>query len=145
MTTFEDQVAATVATYDFFAMEKPVWIARAPGRLDVMGGNVDYTGGMVLQGLLREAVWVALQPQADDTIRLLNPGAEQFGWESSLEFSTADLDDPASLRLLCNRRAGSSWACYVLGALYFLKSHYGCGTGADLFLASDIGQFRQVH
>jgi galactokinase len=138
LSIFEDQVAATVATYDFFSPEKPLWIARAPGRLDVMGGNVDYTGGMVLQGLLREAVWVAMQPRTDDTIRLLNPGAAELGWESSLEFCAGDLDDLASLRLLCHRREGSRWACYVLGALHFLKTRYGCSTGADLFLASDL-------
>ena len=55
MNSFKDQVAVTVAAHDFFAREKPIWVARAPGRLDVMGGNVDYTGGMVLQSLLREA------------------------------------------------------------------------------------------
>jgi galactokinase len=79
MNPFEDQVAVTVAAHDFFATEKPLWVARAPGRLDVMGGNVDYTGGMVLQGPLREAVWVAVQPRTDDLIRILNPGASQFG------------------------------------------------------------------
>ena len=37
-----------------------------------MGGNVDYTGGMVLQGLLREAVWAAeLELMGPDLVDLL--------------------------------------------------------------------------
>jgi galactokinase len=140
MNFFEDQVAATVAAHDFFATEKPIWVARAPGRLDVMGGNVDYTGGMVLQGLLREAVWVAVQLRTDDLIRILNPGALQFGWEPGLELRMDDLRDPENLRLLCGQKQSSRWSCYVLGALSFLRRCYGCGNagGADLFIASDL-------
>lgn len=140
MNFFDDQVAATVAAHDFFAIEKPIWVARAPGRLDVMGGNVDYTGGMVLQGLLREAVWVAVQPRTDDLIRILNPGALQFGWEPCLELLMDDLRDPENLRLLYGRKQSFRWGCYVVGALSFLRRRYGCDNagGIDLFIASDL-------
>jgi galactokinase len=140
MNRFEDQVAATVAGHDFFATEKPIWVARAPGRLDVMGGNVDYTGGTVLQGLLREAVWVAVQPRTDELIRILNPGALQFGWEACLELWIDNLRDPENLRLLCGQKENSRWGCYVLGALSFLRTCHGCGNGGgvDLFIASDL-------
>jgi L-arabinokinase len=128
-----------IAAHDFFT-EKAIWIARAPGRLDVMGGNVDYTGGMVLQSVLREAVWVAVQPRTDDVIRILNPGAAQFGWQPSIELQTATLGDLAGLRLLCNEKDSSRWLSYVLGALHFLKSRsrWGNPGGADLFIASDL-------
>jgi galactokinase len=131
-----DMAAAT----SFFASEKPLWVARTPGRLDVMGGNVDYTGGMVLQSLLREAVWVAAQPRTDDVIQVLNPGAAQFGWEPFFEARIRDLDDPLSLRLLCSRKESSRWTAYVLGALCLLKHRYGCrdAGGVNLFVASDL-------
>jgi galactokinase len=137
---FEDEVASAIAAHGFFETETPIWVARAPGRLDVMGGNVDYTGGMVLQSLLREAVWVAVQPRADETIRILNPGAARFNWEPSLEISASDLDDLASLRLRCSERESSRWTSYVLGALYFLTSCHRRKTegGADIFIASDL-------
>ena len=140
MSPFEDQVAATLAAHDFFTAEQPVWVARAPGRLDVMGGNVDYTGGLVLQSLLHEAVWVAVQSRSDDWIRILNPGAAQFGWAPCLELSLTDLSSPAALRRLCERKENAHWGSYVLGALYFLKSRYGWGNagGANLFIASDL-------
>jgi galactokinase len=138
--SFECEVIAAVGAQEFFAPGKSLWVARAPGRLDVMGGNVDYTGGMVLQSLLREAVWVAVQPRSDETLRILNPGAARFGWEPRLELQMADLRDPESLRKFCEQQVGSRWGCYVLGAIYFLMSFYGCGTndGIDLFIASDL-------
>jgi len=137
---FEDRVADTVATYNFFASARPIWVARAPGRLDVMGGNVDYTGGMVLQGLLREAIWVAAQPRTDNVIRILNPGVAQSGWATGFEFEVNDLSDREAVRALCEVREGSRWGRYVLGALYFLKRFCGCGDqgGADLFIESDL-------
>jgi galactokinase len=140
LSPFEEQFVDTIATHGFFNEEKPLWIARAPGRLDVMGGNVDYTGGMVLQGVLREAVLVAAQTRTDNVIRILNPGAAQFGWEPSIEFETKALVDLESLRAVCNRRESSRWGCYVLGALHFLKMRHGWGSsgGADLFIASNL-------
>jgi galactokinase len=144
--TLEEQVTAAISGYDFFEVEKPVWVARAPGRLDFMGGNVDYTGGMVLQGLLRESVCVAAQPRSDFSIQILNPGAAQFGWEPALQFQIDDLNELKNLRSLCTQQANSKWASYVLGAFYFLKKHYpGKGMhGVNLFIASDLPPNRGV-
>jgi len=135
-----DEQALAAAAHDFFVRKQPIWIARAPGRLDVMGGNVDYTGGMVLPSLLREAIWVAVQPRTDDRIRILNPGAVQFGWEPYIELRVDDLSSPQGLRHFSEQKQGLRWSCYVLGALYFLKSNYGWGRsgGANLFIASDL-------
>src|SRR5580698_6355609 len=140
MSRFEDQVAEAIAVHGLFAPEQPVWVARAPGRLDVMGGNVDYTGGMVLQGLLREAVWVAAQPRTDDVIRIFNPGAASSGWTTGFELKVGDLRDPEAVRDLCEQREGARWGCYVVGGLYFLKKFHGCADkgGINLFIASDL-------
>lgn len=134
MGRFEDQIAE----HGCFVSERPLWMARAPGRLDVMGGNVDYTGGMVLQGLLREAVWVAVQPRSDDAIRILNPGAARFGWAIDIQFSGGELCDLERVRAHCEGREGTRWGSYVLGALYFLQRFHGCQGGAEVFIASDL-------
>lgn len=140
MISFEDQAAAIVAAHHFFQAEKPIWLARAPGRLDLMGGNVDYTGGMVLQGLLQEAVWVAAQPREDDRICILNPGAAQFGWKPRIECRDSSLHDLESLRLFCRQDKNSRWCGYVLGALHYLKKRYALGhsKGLNLSIASEI-------
>lgn len=141
----EEHVAAALATtHDFFARETPVLLARAPGRLDVMGGNVDYTGGAVLQGLLQEAVWAACQSRSDETVHVLNPGAARYGWKTRFELSPSELSDASAIQAMCNAEEGSFWGRYVLGAVYFLRSHLeGAGTldtpgGLNLFLHSDL-------
>ena len=44
---------------------EPVFVARAPGRLDVMGGIADYSGSLVLQLPIREACHAVVQLQAE--------------------------------------------------------------------------------
>jgi len=34
---------------DFLLLQEEIYVARAPGRLDVMGGIADYSGSLVLQ------------------------------------------------------------------------------------------------
>jgi L-arabinokinase len=48
-------------------------IARAPVRLDVMGGIADYSGGLLLAMPSGEHVCVAVQPRDDDSV-VLRPG-----------------------------------------------------------------------
>ncbi len=48
-----------------------VYIGRSPGRLDLMGGNVDYTGGLVFEATIREATWAAVQLRTDGRILFL--------------------------------------------------------------------------
>jgi len=147
----EEHVAAALATtHDFFTPDTPVMLARAPGRLDVMGGNVDYTGGAVLQGLLQEAVWAACQSRSDDTVHVLNPGAARHSWTTSFEVSLSTLRDEDAIQAICNAEEGSFWGRYVLGAVYFLSSQFeGTGTadrlsGLNLFLHSDLPPNRGV-
>src|SRR5215207_9531196 len=53
---------------DHFEPQSEIIIARAPGRLDVMGGIADYSGSLVLELPIAEATFVALQK--DETRRL---------------------------------------------------------------------------
>jgi L-arabinokinase len=140
MCSFKEQIATSIADNDLFPGEMPIYVSRAPGRLDVMGGNVDYSGGTVLQGLLREATWVAAQVRSDEVIRIINPGGAQFGWDTRFEAHMSDLCDVDRVRALCKSQPSSLWVCYILGALYFLKNlrRFGEMGGVDLFLASDL-------
>jgi L-arabinokinase len=71
MTSFEQKVSEIRRTGGFLAPDLPVFIGRAPGRLDLMGGNVDYTGGLVFQATIREATWAAVQLRGDGRIVFL--------------------------------------------------------------------------
>ncbi|KAJ7521489.1 hypothetical protein O6H91_19G056700 [Diphasiastrum complanatum] len=54
-------VRERVAAAGLFRWEDELFVARAPGRLDVMGGIADYSGSLVLQMPIREACHVAVQ------------------------------------------------------------------------------------
>ncbi len=137
-----ERVAGIVWSNGLFDPSQPAWLARAPGRLDLMGGNVDYTGGLVLQFPLRQAVWAAVQPMVRQSIRIFNPGAAEFGWDTTLE---VPVDVLGSLQridtfLTYNYGAGAQWGRYVLGGFHLLRERYGCfvSLGANVFLASDL-------
>src|SRR3954471_10821570 len=55
-----------------FATGSEVVVARAPGRLDVMGGIADYSGALVLQWPIREATFAAVQPTAERLLRIVS-------------------------------------------------------------------------
>ena len=55
-----------------FEAGREVVIARAPGRLDVMGGIADYSGALVLQWPIREATCAAVQPHAARVLRIVS-------------------------------------------------------------------------
>src|SRR4051812_29302932 len=68
MSRFESEVSMLRGEGRFFTPERPIFIGRSPGRLDLMGGNVDYTGGLVFEATIREATWAAVQLRGDQRI-----------------------------------------------------------------------------
>src|ERR1700731_1935551 len=124
MTGFEDQVSRIRAEGDFFEACSPVFIGRSPGRLDLMGGNVDYTGGLVFQATIREATWAAVQRRDDEAIVFWNPQMKTEGWLDRVEFQLASLPDEATVRGLVNSNPKTRWTAYVLGVFYLLRSKY---------------------
>ena len=52
----------------FLTPGAPVFVARAPGRLDVMGGIADYSGSLVLQLPLDRHTVAMLQPTEEPNI-----------------------------------------------------------------------------
>ncbi|KAG8491107.1 hypothetical protein CXB51_014251 [Gossypium anomalum] len=55
------QMRERKAAAGLFNWEEDIFVTRAPGRLDVMGGIADYSGSLVLQMPIREACHVAVQ------------------------------------------------------------------------------------
>ena len=126
-----------------------VFVARAPGRLDVMGGIADYSGALVLQWPIREATRVA---------------AAAVGRTPSLDH--IDLDTAASSVIVTSRwisiadahrsydevRAwfGSDparhWAAYVAGVFHVLSREHGVQfrNGAAILIESDVPEGKGV-
>ena len=54
---------------EFFSARHPLWAARAPARLDCMGGIADYSGSLVFEATLGRAAVVGVQRGEDDLLR----------------------------------------------------------------------------
>ena len=50
---------------DRFPRENPTVIARAPGRVNLIGEHVDYHGGWVMPLAIEQATWIAAGPRGD--------------------------------------------------------------------------------
>jgi L-arabinokinase len=140
MTGFEARVSCLRGPDGYFSSQLPVYISRAPGRLDLMGGNVDYTGGLVFQASIREATWSAVQRRSDGLIVFWNPQMREHAWSDRLEFELQSLSDEAAVRKIVNRSAEIRWTAYVLGVFYLLRLRYPdrVTSGASVYLESEI-------
>lgn len=116
-----------------FEPGRPVFRSRSPGRLDLMGGNVDYTGGLVFQATIRESTRAAVQLRSDEMIVLINPQMS----EHALEFHLNDLTTDEAVRALVRR---DRWPAYVLGVFHLLRCRYpeAITTGATTCIESDV-------
>ena len=130
----------------YFERGADILINRTPGRLDLMGGNDDYTGGLVFETTIREATLVAVQARPDQTVRFFNPAVKSLGWSERMECSLADLKEGDGIKPLEEVRAwinadpARAWCAYVLGDLYYLLRQFPDKVrhGFSLYLESDV-------
>ncbi|HEX8914430.1 MAG TPA: galactokinase family protein, partial [Humisphaera sp.] len=128
-----------------FPAGRPTRVARAPGRLDVMGGIADYTGSLVCEMPLDRAAAVALRPRDDRTVQVFS-------------FNLLDEHKPFTLRIPLDALAsqptgvlrrgfaepGRQWAGYVAGCLHALHRRglvdlsAPAATGVNLALLSTV-------
>ena len=141
-----EQLIGQHLTSGFFLPIKPLYINRTPGRLDLMGGNDDYTGGLVFEKTIREATFAAVQPRTDQLVRFSNPAVRSLGWSDLVSFSLDDLFSNGSLKDLTTTREwinadpSRAWCAYIIGDLYFLLNRFPekISYGFDLLIASDV-------
>lgn len=126
------QVASVIQTHAaFFDPSRPLVLARAPGRLDVMGGIADYSGSLVLELPLNSATWVAVQSTSVPTVGLLSTADEGPPLERELTLrmnALVPIGGPLDYReahALLTARSERAWAAYVAGALVVLHHEHG--------------------
>ena len=116
---------------DFFGAEPEIYITRAPGRLDVMGGIADYSGSVVLEMPIAEAALVALQKQDLRVLQIKSLGAEENNRTQYFEMSLDDFQEngkPISYARANARFAtdkATRWAAYIAGAVLILSCELG--------------------
>lgn len=101
---------------------EPAFIARGPGRVNLIGEHTDYNEGFVLPCALPFDVLVAARPRADDTVVL-----------HSLNFR-----GDASFPLDSIEATGPRWAQYVKGVAWALQQSGHSLRGLDMALEGDV-------
>nr|XP_043640289.1 L-arabinokinase-like [Erigeron canadensis] len=145
--TEKHHVRERKAAAGLFNWEEDIYVARAPGRLDVIGGIADYSGSLVLQMPIREACHVAVQKIQPNKQRLWKHAQARqnakghgptpvlqivsYGSELSNRGPTFDMDisdfmdgdQPISYekaRSYFARDPSQKWAAYVAGTILVL-------------------------
>ena len=126
-------------------------VARAPGRLDVMGGIADYSGSLVLELPIREATFVALQRDPERRLRIISlseDSTQALAFEMPLsDFETAGGPvDYGIARARFQRNPEQHWVAYVSGVFLVLMRERGVSfrDGARLLIASRVPQGKGV-
>src|SRR5262249_45651204 len=118
----------------------PVAIARAPGRLDVMGGIADYSGSLVLQRTIAEATFAAVRRIDRAGVEIVSEGRsprELTLW--TLLPSGAPVAYDEACRMFA-RDVDRRWVSYIAGPLLVLARERGLTFtgGARIVVASDV-------
>jgi L-arabinokinase len=126
---------------------EPVFLARAPGRLDLMGGIADYSGALVLQWPIHEATRVALRPWREPRLSILSsgPGGTRQ-CDVPLEL-VADARRPYdAVRAWFAADPARHWAAYVAGVFHVLAREHGVRFthGAAIAIESDVPEGKGV-
>jgi len=104
--------------------DEPVWVVRAPGRVNLIGEHTDYNDGFVLPLAIDRAIWIALRPREDRRVYVYS----------------ADFDQQADFSLdeLVNQRAG--WIEYIKGTAWSLRVAGHTLRGWEGVLLGDVPQ-----
>ncbi len=102
---------------------RPEFLSRAPGRVNLIGGHVDYNDGLVLPAAVDLEIAVAFTPRDDRRVRLY---AE--GFDEKAEFDIGELT-PGSI---------DGWAAYPAGVAWAIAQAGLPVSGLDAAVAGDI-------
>ncbi len=119
MTTVQEH--ATRAFAARFGAPPPL-LARAPGRVNLIGEHTDYNDGFVMPLAIDRAAWIALRPRADRRVIV-----QSLDMEAEAAFDLADL-----------RRGAPSWVEYLKGVAWALQEAGHAVRGWEGVLIGDV-------
>ena len=136
-----EALIARVAQSDLFVHDREILVARAPGRLDVIGGIADYSGSLVLEWPIAEATFVAIQRDPRPTLVFVS---RDRMWATSVQ-QLLSLGYPDALAHF-SADPKSHWTAYVAGA--FIVLAHECNAhfteGARILITSSVPEGKGV-
>jgi galactokinase len=134
-----------------FVDDEPVLIARAPGRLDLMGGIADYSGSLVLEMPIAEAAFAAVQTSEEPGVRIASLPSSESGSTRCVDLSANEWTELATsnyrlVRDALRRRDDNHWVAYVLGAVLVLlrETHTAPPVGLRILIDSQVPEGKGV-
>ena len=131
---------------DFFNKENPIFVTRAPGRLDIMGGMADYSGATVFEETTEESIICALQARKDSEFKVRSFGRGQNDFDLKGHFTLDDLLSDGQvlpyekLRKKFSNGKKDRWLAFPAGAFAAImheKKHL-FKVGANILLLSTV-------
>jgi hypothetical protein len=102
--------------------EAPTLLARAPGRVNLIGEHTDYDDGFVLPMAIDRAIWIAAQPRDDQQVHV----------------HSLDLGRSATFDLQALQREPVNWSEYIKGVAWALQEADYALSGWDGVMAGDV-------
>ncbi len=103
--------------------ERPALLVRAPGRVNLIGEHTDYNDGFVLPMAIDRAVWIALRPRSDSTVKL-----------TALDFN----NEEGGFHIHRFEKSKPVWLEYIKGTAWALKEAGFSLQGWEGVLAGDV-------
>ena len=114
------RIEAELTVQHLLLPDEPVLLARAPGRLDVMGGIADYSGALVLQLPLARTTSVVVAASGVAPLRRGDPARRRLGTvqhRARVEFATVSSENQACSPNGSRHASEDRWAAYVIGVV----------------------------
>jgi galactokinase len=134
----------------FFVPQQPIYISRAPGRLDLMGGIADYSGSLVLEMPIAEAAFAAAQASTTPGFWIASLDVDSHTATEFALFSASDwqallsIDYDAAFSAV--RAEGVAWPAYILGPVLVLlrETNTPPPTGVRVLIDSQVPEGKGV-
>jgi len=120
MSTVREQV---LSTFRASFGGDPALLARAPGRVNLIGEHTDYNDGFVFPAAIDRAIYIAARPRNDREVHLVSI---DFADETVFSLDALDAPDLAV------------WSSYPRGALWWLVNQGFEVPGFDAVMGGDI-------
>lgn len=106
---------------------EPSWIARAPGRVELLGNHTDYNGGLVMSCAIDRETVAAGRPRSDRLARVASANIK-----GASGFVSFDIDHPPGA-------PQGSWINYVQGVVHAWNVRKGpLSRGFELAIAGNV-------
>lgn len=117
----------------------PEVVARAPGRVNLIGDHTDYTGGFVLPIAIDRATFVAAARSTDGRFRARSSAFPETATWGATRVAAGQVGG-TGLQATSVDKSLPSWARYVFGVAQVLREQgVEVGTcGADVFVLGDV-------